>query len=80
MASRFFRKREAERQARQEKTIAIALVLMVGLGIGAVLVWLLASRGEHDLRAEIAENVEDAVHSLEQEMADLRRRLEDRAS
>lgn len=80
MASRIFRKREIERQSQRERNIAIALFLMLGLGIGSVLALLLASRNDHDLRAEMADNVEDAIHSLEKDMADLRRRLEDQAS
>ena len=80
MTTRIFRRREAERQDQQQKMFAVTLVLMLALGIGAALVLLLASRGNHNIRAEVADNIEEAIHSLEKEMTDLRKRLEDRAS
>ena len=79
MTDRIYYSREAERRANQEKVMAIALFLMLGLGIGAILAVLFAPKSGDAIRADLSDSLEDVVHSLEKEVADLRKRVAERS-
>jgi gas vesicle protein len=86
---RMYYSRDAELQAMRDKTVMAALVMVLGLGIGAALALLFAPAAGTETRQEIAhtfessvkdgrETVEPLVKRLEHEIADLRQRFQER--
>lgn len=89
MSERIYYSRAAELEAKRRQMLQTSLFLMLGLGIGAVLALLFAPNSGEQVRKDIAQAVEErvgasreasdkAIHRLEREFADLRKRLEDR--
>lgn len=60
MNDRIYYSREAEQIARQQRTIMALLVMVMGLGIGAVMALLFAPRKGEDIRRELATQAEHA--------------------
>lgn len=86
---RIYYSREAEMQARREQTIAIILFMSLGVAIGALLAMLFSPTSGSKMRAEIASALEErlgggrdvtqrAMERLEDQIKELRRRVEDR--
>jgi hypothetical protein len=89
MSDRTYYSREAEEQARREQMGNAALFIMLGLVIGAVLALLFAPESGQKIRGSIEDAINDrfrdshdtthpAIRRLERDLADLRRRVEDR--
>jgi gas vesicle protein len=76
MSNRIYYSQEAERRANQEKVTAILLFLLLGLGAGAILAILFAPKSGESIRGEIEDRVHDGVKTLEKEVADLRKRID----
>lgn len=54
MNDRIYYSREAEQMAAQQRTILALVVMLLGLGLGAVVALLFAPRKGEDVRSEIA--------------------------
>jgi gas vesicle protein len=89
MSNRIYYNREAEMQAMREKTVMAVVLTAVGLAIGAVFALLFAPAAGHKTREDIAHTfeeglkdgrstVEPVIERLQDEISDLRSRLEDR--
>jgi gas vesicle protein len=89
MNDRIYYSRDAELRANRDRTMAVGVFLVFGLGIGAILALLLAPKsGEqvrheisHAFAGELAEGREEsakAVRRLEKDISDLRKNVEDR--
>lgn len=89
MGQRKYYSREAEQRANRERAIIIMLFLGIGLSIGAVMALLFAPKSGAEIRGEINKAFESGVLSgrdttnsvverLEQEFAELRKRVDDR--
>ncbi len=89
MNDRIYYSREAEAQAMRERTTAILAFFVIGITVGTVLALLFAPRSGDKTRGEIADAIEEGFHEgrkssgeaitrLERELADLRKKLEDR--
>lgn len=88
MNDRIYYSREAEAQAMRERTAAILAFFVIGIAVGTVMALLFAPRSGDKTRGEIADAIEegfnegrkasnDAVHRLEKDLSDLRKRIED---
>jgi len=82
---RIYYSHEAEIQARRERAIATILFLALGLCAGAILALLFAPTSGKETREGIIGSLEDqldnsrqVIHRLEDELRDLRSRLEQR--
>lgn len=86
---RIYYSRAAEERAKREQMVLTVVFLLLGLSIGAVLALLFAPSSGRDTRQEISSTVGEqvetgreatnrALHRLESEFAELRKRLEDR--
>jgi len=86
---RMYYSRDAELQAMRDKTVMAALVMVLGLGIGAALALLFAPASGSETRQELANTVEAGLKDgrnsvepmmkrLEHDIADLRQRFQDR--
>jgi gas vesicle protein len=91
MNERIYYSHEAEMQANRERAVAITIFMLLGLGIGAALALLFAPKSGEKIRKELAAGVEDrlesgreatnkALHQLEKDFNDLRKRVEERMS
>lgn len=89
MHDRMYYSKEAELRAQRERTLMVAIVLLFGLAIGAMLMLLFAPRSGDETRQGIAEAVNEAVErsgeasqttvkQLSDELKDLRKRIESR--
>jgi gas vesicle protein len=89
MNDRIYYSREAEERASRERTVAVLLFLAFGVGIGAAIALLFAPESGEKTRRELAhsvegsvetgrEAVEPALHRLEKEFGELRKRVDDR--
>jgi gas vesicle protein len=89
MSDRTYYSREAEEQARREQMSNAALFIMLGLVIGAVLALLFAPESGEKIRGSIEDAINErfrdshdathpAIRRLERELADLRKKVEDR--
>lgn len=59
MNDRVYYSREAEQMAAQQRTILALIVMLLGLGLGAVVALLFAPRKGDEVRKEIAKNAEN---------------------
>lgn len=86
---RIYYSRDAEMKDMRDRTILAVVLMAVGLGIGAIFALLFAPSAGTETREEIAHTfeegikdgrntVEPLVKRLEHDIADLRRRFEDR--
>lgn len=86
---RIYYSRAAEERAKREQMVLTVVFLLLGLSIGAVLALLFAPSSGSDTRKEITHTVGEgvetgreatnkAINRLENEFAELRKRLEDR--
>ena len=87
MNNRIYYSEEAAQVARRQTTLAVILFTAFGLGIGAALALLFApSKGEeirHNLSNTVADGVDktgDAIHKMEKDISELRKRIEDRVT
>ena len=89
MTNRTYYSREAEDRANQERAVTTLLLVALGLGIGAVLALMFAPSSGKETRGELAHEVEErfdpvrhasheTVQRLERDLADLRKKVEDR--
>jgi gas vesicle protein len=78
MNNRIYYSEEAEQQARRQQTLAVIIFTAFGIGIGTALALLFAPSKGEVTRQSIAHTGNDAMHKLEEEMAELRKRIEDR--
>ena len=78
-------------RANRERALAVVIFMLLGLGIGAALALMFAPKSGSQIRAELADTVEDRFDSgreatnktlqrLEKDFADLRKRVEERLS
>ncbi len=80
MNNRIYYSREAEEQANQERVRAIAVFMILGLGVGAVLALLFAPKTGEEVRQNISKSLEDRFNGVEKELENLSKRVEDRLS
>lgn len=87
MNNRIYYSEEAEQLARRQTALAIILFTAFGLGIGAALALMFApEKGKNfrnTLSNTVAEGVDktgDAIHKMEKDIADLRKRIEERVT
>ena len=89
MNDRIYNSREAEELAAQQRTILALVVMLLGLGLGAVVALLFAPRKGDDVRKDIAKNAEHfydnsresttkAFKDLQKDFDKLRSEVEDR--
>lgn len=89
MNDRIYYSRDAESQAMRERTTAILAFFVIGITVGTVIALLFAPRSGEKTRGELADAIEDsfnegrkasndAIHKLEKELGDLRKKIEDR--
>lgn len=89
MNDRVYYSREAEQMAAQQRTILALIVMLLGLGLGAIVALLFAPRKGDDVRKEIANQAENlydngrettgkAFKELQKEVEKLRGELEER--
>jgi gas vesicle protein len=87
--NRVYYSHDAELQARREMAKSTLLRLILGLSIGAVAALLFAPSSGKKTRADLAKTVEDGLNSgrdavepvvkrMEEELGDLRKRVEER--
>lgn len=88
MSDRTYYSHDAEMRAQREKFTGVLIFLALGLGIGAALALLFApesgDKTRHRLGHTINEGIEKgreatntAIHQVEREVADLRKKLEE---
>jgi gas vesicle protein len=76
-------------RANRDRAAAVLIFMALGLGIGAVLALMFAPKSGEKLRSELANNLGDsleggreatnkALHRLEKDFGDLRKRVEER--
>ena len=63
MNDRIYYSREAEQMAAQQRTILALIVMLLGLGLGAVVALLFAPREGDDVRKDIANHAETLYDS-----------------
>lgn len=89
MNDRIYYSREAEQMAAQQRTVLALIVMLLGLGLGAVVALLFAPRKGDEVRKEIAnqaenfyengrENTSKAFKELQKDFDKLRGDVEDR--
>jgi hypothetical protein len=78
MNQRTYYSEEAKQRAMRERGIIVALMLSLGLGIGAALALLFAPKQGDELRHDLVDTLEDRFSSVERQVADLRGRVEER--
>jgi len=89
MNDRIYYSREAEQMAAQQRTVLALIVMLLGLGLGAVVALLFAPRKGDEVRKEIAnqaenfyesrrENTNKAFKELQKDFDKLRGDVEDR--
>lgn len=89
MNDRIYYSREAEMRANRDRLAAVAVFLVFGLGLGAILALLMAPKSgdevrkelSHTLAGELADGREEsgkALKRLEKDLGELRKRVEDR--
>jgi gas vesicle protein len=89
MNDRIYYSREAEDLAAQQRTILALVVMLLGLGLGAIVALLFAPRKGDDVRKDIAKNAEHlydnsrestakALKELQKDFDKLRGDVEDR--
>ena len=85
MNNRIYYSQEAEQMMQRQKAVAIVLFASLGLGLGAALALLFAPDKGENTRRSLLKSVEERVDStaegirkLEQDMADMRERIEER--
>jgi gas vesicle protein len=85
---RIYYSREAEMKAKREQTLAMILFLGLGVSIGGILALLFAPNSGEDTRQELSSAFEDrfedsreatqqALHRMEGQVSDLRKRLDE---
>jgi hypothetical protein len=77
-ADRTYYSREAEVRATQERALASIVFLMIGMGIGAAMALVLASKARHRSRPSLVGTIEDRFSTIEKELGDLGKRVEHR--
>ena len=88
---RIYYSHDAELRARRETNITTALRLILGLSIGAVVALLFAPSSGKKTRADLAQTVEEGLNSgrdaveplvkrMEEELGDLRKKVEEQVS
>lgn len=80
MNNRIYYSREAEEQANQERTRAVLIFMVLGLGIGAVLALLFAPKSGEETRHDISKSLDDRFSGVEKELESLSKRVEERLS
>jgi gas vesicle protein len=86
--NRIYYSHDAELRARRETTITTLLRLILGLSIGAVVALLFAPSSGKKTRADLAKTVEEGLNSgrdaveplvkrMEEELGDLRKKVEE---
>lgn len=80
MNERRYYSQEAKTQARRETVLLIAFALSVGVGIGSALALLFAPKSGDDLRDDLAHMMEKRVGGLEEQVKEVRNKLEERVS
>ncbi len=89
MNDRIYYSREAEQMAAQQRVILALMVMLLGLGMGAIVALLFAPRKGDDIRKDIAKNAETlydsgrettgkAFKELQKDFDKLRGEVEDR--
>jgi hypothetical protein len=89
MNNRTYYSRDAEVRAQQERAFSTILLIALGLGIGIVAALMFAPQSGEKTRDELSHRIDDgidpvrdvsrdAVHRLEHDFADLRKKVEDR--
>jgi len=89
MNDRVYYSREAEEMAAQQRTVLALIVMLLGLGLGAIVALLFAPRKGDDVRKDIAKNAEHlydnsrettgkAFKELQKDFDKLRSDVEDR--
>jgi hypothetical protein len=78
MADRTFYSHDAELRVNQERALASIVFLMIGMGIGAAVATVLASRSRQRNRPSLAGVIEDRFNTIEKELGDLGKRVEHR--
>jgi hypothetical protein len=77
-ADRMYYSRDAEMRARQERTLASIVFVMLGMGIGAAIALILASRARRRNRSSLIGAIEDRFNGIEKELGELGKRVEHR--
>ncbi len=89
MNDRIYYSRDAELRAARDRTVAVSIFLVFGLGLGAILALLLAPKSgdqtrhelSHALSSELNEGREEsakAMRRLEKDLGELRKKVEDK--
>jgi gas vesicle protein len=89
MNKRIYYSQEAEQQARRQMAMGMAMFVIIGGTLGALIALLLAPNSGEKTRRELSkafnegaeasrDATQDTVHRLEKEFADLRERIEKR--
>jgi gas vesicle protein len=90
MRDRIYYSKEAQQRAMRERLLIVAIVSLIGVAAGSVIMLLLAPRSGDETRQAIASAVTDAVErsgeasqtavkQLNEELRELRQRLEARS-
>ena len=80
MSQRTYYSEEAKQQAQLKTTVIVALCLALGATIGTVIAILFAPQSGDATREELGDATNSALNNLQNQVNDLRKRLEDRAS
>lgn len=75
---RMYYSRDAEMRAQQERTLTSIVFVMIGMGVGAAVALILASRSPQRSRPGLVGAIEDRFNGLEKELGELGRRVEHR--
>jgi hypothetical protein len=75
---RTYYSRDAEMRANQERALASVVFLMIGMGVGAAIALLLASRARQRGRSGLVGAIEDRFNGIEKELSELGKRVEHR--
>ena len=80
MSQRTYYSEEAKQQAQMKTTFIVAICLALGATIGTAIAMLFAPQSGDETREELTDATNSALHNLQSQVNDLRKRLEDRVS
>lgn len=80
MSQRTYYSQEAKQQAQVQTAIIVAICLGLGVTIGTIVAMLFAPQSGAETREDLGESTNSALHHLQNQVNELRKRLEDRAS